>query len=92
MVEAHTSKAVKRKCQKGYDIQLRSVIRDKTYTRVKFVRSKQLALYVAELGLDTGYVKIPIDWKERNFEFHLKKHVYRAYNQMQRNSQSLMRK
>ena len=66
----------KRKCQKGYDMQLRSVIRDKMYTRLKFVQSEQLALYVAELGLDTGCVKIPIDWKERNFKLHLKKHIY----------------
>ena len=45
---------IKIKFQKGYDMQLRSVIRDKIYTRIKFVNSKQLALYVAELGLNTG--------------------------------------
>ena len=62
------------------------------YTRMKFVKSKQLALYMAELELDTGYVKIPIGWKERNFKLHLKKHVYRAYNQIRHNPQLLMRK
>ena len=71
---------IERKCQKGYDTQLRSVIRDKMYTRMKFVKSEQLALNVAELGLDTGYVKIPIDWKKRNFKLHLKLHIYQTYN------------
>ena len=55
---------IKIKCQKEYDTQLRSIIRDKLYTRMKFVKSEELALYVAELGFNTGYVKIPIDWKE----------------------------
>ena len=34
---------IKRKCQKGYDTQLRSVIRDKMYTQMKFVKSEELA-------------------------------------------------
>ena len=55
---------IKRKCQKEYDTQLQSVIRDKMFTRMKFVNSEELALYMAELGLDTGCVKLPIDWKE----------------------------
>ena len=71
---------IKRKCQKGYDTQLRGAIRDKMYARMKFVNSEQLSLDLAELGLNTGYVKFPIDWKERNFKLHLKKQVYRAYN------------
>ena len=69
-----------------------SVIRDGMYTRMKFVKSKKVALHLAELALDAGYVKIPIDWKEQNFKLHLKKHVYQAYNQIRHNSQSLMRK
>ena len=48
------------------------------YTMMKFLESEQLVLYMAELGLNTGYVKIPIDWKEQNFKLHLKKHAYRA--------------
>ena len=83
---------IKRKCQKGYDTQLRNVIRTKMYTIMKIVKSKQLALYVAELGLNIDCVKIPIDWKKQNFKLHLKKHVYRAYNQIRHNSQLLMRK
>ena len=84
---------IQRKCQKEYDTQLRSVISNKMYTRMKFVKSKEFALYVAELGLtSTGYVRIPIDWKQRNFKLHLKRHVYREYNQIRHNSQSLMRK
>ena len=62
------------------------------YIRIKFVKSEELALYVAELGLSTGYVIIPIDWKKLNFKFHLKKHVYQAYNLIRHNPQSLMRK
>ena len=83
---------IKGKCQKGYHTQLRSVIRDTMYTRMKVVKSEQWALYVAELGLNTGYVKIPIDWKEQNFKLHLKKQVYGAYNKIQHYSQSLTRK
>ena len=59
---------------------------------MKFVKSKALALYVAELGLSTGYVRIPIDWKKQDLKLHLKKHVYQAYNQIRHNSQLLMRK
>ena len=62
------------------------------YTRMKFVKIKKLTLYVAELGLDTGHVKIPIDWKEPNSKLHLKKHVYQVYSQIQQNLQSLTRK
>ena len=76
---------IKSKCQKGYNTQLWSVIRDKMYTRMKFVKSKQLALGVTELGLDIGYMEIPIDWKEQHFKLHLKKHIYQAYNQIRHN-------
>ena len=40
---------IKRKRQKGYGTQLRSVIKVKMYTRMKFVKSEQLALYVTKL-------------------------------------------
>ena len=46
---------IKRKCRREFDTQLRSVIRDKMYTRMKF-KFKKMALYVAQLGLDTGYM------------------------------------
>ena len=71
-----------KKNQKGYATQLQSVVRDKMYTRMKFVKSKELVLYMAGLGLSTGYVRIPIDWKKQNFKLHLKKRVYQAYNQI----------
>ena len=45
---------IKRKYQKGYDTQLRIIIRDKMYTRMKFVKNEELALYVPELGLSIG--------------------------------------
>ena len=52
---------IKRKCQNGYDTQLQNVIGDKMYTIMKFVKSKQLALNMTELGLSTGNIRIPID-------------------------------
>ena len=73
---------IKRKCQKGYNTQLRSVIRDKMYMRMKLVKSEELALYMAELGLKTNYVRIPIDWNKQNFKLHLNKHVYQTYSQI----------
>ena len=56
-----TESEIKRKCQKEYDTHLQSVIRDKMYTKMKFVKNKKMVLYVAELRLDTSYVIISID-------------------------------
>ena len=46
---------------------------------MKFAKNETLALYMTELGLDTGYVKIPIDIWRNIYIKHTTRDVMRKY-------------
>ena len=51
------------------------IIRDKMYSKVKFLDNDQMATKIIILSLDTGYVQYPIGWKQSDFKVHMKKHM-----------------
>ena len=62
------------------------------YSMVKFLENDTMASRIIVLALDTKYIQKPIGWKWKYSVVHMEKHVYWAYSQVRRNSQSLMRK
>ena len=80
------------KIQMNLNQGMRRVIRDKTYTKVKFLRNDKMADQITQLAMKNKYVQLPIGWIQTEFKIHMKKHIYRAYSQIRHNSQSLMRK
>ena len=61
---------------------IRMVIREKTYSMVKFLNNDQMATKMIKLSMKCGYMQVTNDWKRKGFKVHTKKHMYQGYSQI----------